>query len=62
MKYERPSQKTEASKLMEDRPAISRLIIEIDKGLHKKIGIMAREQDRSIKDLVTEVLNNYINQ
>ena len=41
---------------------MSKLIVEIDEGLHKKIGDRARSESKTIKEIITGLVENFLDE
>ena len=39
---------------------MSKLIVEVDEGLHKKIGDRARSESKTIKEIITSLVENFL--
>ena len=39
---------------------MSKLIVEVDEGLHKKIGDRARSESKTIKEIITGLVENFL--
>lgn len=56
LKAGRPSAQHKAASLSDLKPESVRLNVDIDKALHKKLKLHAVEQDRSVADVVRDIL------